>query len=406
MAFTDAKVKAVKPGKTRRIVWEDGRTGLGIRVSPQGRKSWIFMYMFGPTARMMTLGVYPEVGLADANLKRSKARSALAMGIDPGSGLVEANKANREALTVADLVEEYLELWARPRKRSAKEDERMLRKDVIPAMGTRKAKDIKRRDILTMLDTMIARGCTTTANRTLAVTRKMFQFAVGRDILEISPCHDIHAPAPENQRDRILADDEILALWVGLDKANMTHGVRLALRFMLVSAQRKSEVASAPKCEFDLNAKVWTIPAERAKNGLAHRVPLSPLAMEIIKEAMTLAGDSPWLFPSPFTDKPIIPTAVDHALRKNLAKLGLENLCPHDLRRTGASLITGLGFNRLIVSKILNHVERGVTAVYDRHGYDDEKRMALDAWSRKLEAIFSGAVDAKVIPLIRKELNG
>jgi integrase len=88
-------------------------------------------------------------------------------------------------------------------------------------------------------------------------------------------------------------------------------------------------------------------------------------------------------------------------LRKNLPKLGLENLCPHDLRRTAASLITGLGINRLIVSKILNHVERGVTAVYDRHGYDDEKRMALDAWSRKLGGIINGESGAKVIPLAR-----
>lgn len=406
MAFTDAKVRAIKPGDSRGIVWEDGRTGLGVRISPQGRKTWVYMYRFNGKPRMMTLGVYPALGLADANLKKAEARSALELGVDPGAGLVEAKKADREAITMNELVEEYLEKWARPRKRSAKEDERMLRKDVIPAWGNRKAKDITRRDILALLDSLLERGATTTANRTLAVIRKMFKFAVGRDILDASPCHDIHAPAPENQRDRILTDDEIRAFWLGLDNAGMTHGVRLALRLMLVTAQRKSEVVSAPKSEFDLDAKVWTIPAERAKNSLAHRIPLSPMAFEIINEAMAEAGDSPWLFPSPFTDKSIIPTAVDHALRKNLSRLGLENIHPHDLRRTAASLITGLGINRLIVSKLLNHVERGVTAVYDRHGYDDEKRMALDAWSRKLEAIISGKVEAKVIPMIRKEING
>lgn len=403
MAFTDAKIKGLKRGKERTIVWEDGSTGFGVRISPQGRKSWVYMYRFGGKARMMTLGTYPAMGVADARLKQAEGRSALEEGTDPGATIVVANRANRDAMTVSDLVEEYLEKWARPRKRTAKEDERMLRKDVIPAWGARKAKDIKRRDVLTMLDLMLARGCTTTANRTLAVTRKMFKFAVGRDIVETSPCHDIHAPAPENQRDRILTEDEIKAFWLGLEKAKMTEVVKLALRLLLVSAQRKGEVVSAPKSEFDLDGKVWTIPAERAKNRLAHRVPLSPLAMEIVNKAMTVAGDSPWLFPSPITDKPISPTAVDHALRKNLPRLGLDNLCPHDLRRTAASLITGLGINRLIVSKILNHVETGVTAVYDRHGYDDEKRLALDAWSRKLEAIISGAVDAKVIPLVRRE---
>ncbi|MBF0635285.1 MAG: tyrosine-type recombinase/integrase [Nitrospinae bacterium] len=398
MAFTDAKIRALKLGKKRSIEWGDD--GLGIRVGEK-RKSWVYMYRFNGKPRMMTLGAYPVMGVADANLKRSEAQKLLEDGFDPGSGLVAARKANREAMTVSELVEEYLEKWARPRKRSAKEDERMLRKDVIPAWGDRKAKDIKRRDILTLLDSILERGATTTANRTLAVIRKMFKFAVGRDILDASPCHDIHAPVPENQRDRILTDEEIRAFWLGLDNAGMTHGVRLALRLLLVTAQRKSEVVSAPKSEFDLNAKVWTIPADRAKNKLAHRIPLSPMALEIIHEAIAAAGDSPWLFPSPFKDKPIIPTAVDHALRKNLPKLGLENLCPHDLRRTAASLITGLGFNRLIVSKILNHVERGATAVYDRHGYDDEKRMALDAWSRKLESIINGENMAKVIPFVK-----
>jgi integrase len=402
MAFTDTKIRAIKPGKNRKIVWEDGRTGLGIRVSPQGLKSWIFMFMFNGTARMMTLGRYPAVGLADANLKRAEARSALEQGLAPGAGLVEAKKANREAITVSELVDEYLEKWARPRKRTAKADEQMLRKDVIPAWGTRKAKDITRRDIITLLDSILERGATVQANRILAVIRMMFQFAVGRDILNISPCVQIGKPAPENQRDRILTEDEIKVFWAGLDNASMTEGVKLALRLMLVTGQRKSEVVSAPKSEFDLEGKVWTIPAERAKNGLAHRIPLSPLAMNIINEAMAEAGDSPWLFPSPSKDKPLHRGTVDLALRKNLPKLGLENLCPHDLRRTAASLITGLGINRLIVSKLLNHVERGVTAVYDRHGYDDEKRMALDAWSRKLTAIISGESVAKVIPFKRQ----
>jgi len=183
MAFTDAKVRAIKPGNVRSVVWEDGSTGLGVRISPQGRKTWIYMYRFSGKPRMMTLGVYPALSLVDARLKQAEARSTLEKGYDPGAEIVVANRANREALTVSNLVEEYLEKWARPRKRTAKEDERMLRKDVIPAWGNRKAKDITRRDILTLLDSLLDRGATTTANRTLAVIRKMFKFAVGRDIL-------------------------------------------------------------------------------------------------------------------------------------------------------------------------------------------------------------------------------
>jgi integrase len=105
-------------------------------------------------------------------------------------------------------------------------------------------------------------------------------------------------------------------------------------------------------------------------------------------------------------EKPMIPTSFDHALKRHIDKLGVgESFCPHDLRRTAGTQMTSMGISRLAVGKILNHTERSVTAIYDRHGYDDEKRVALDAWGRKLEGIISGVVDAKVIQLMRKVEN-
>ncbi|WP_153188684.1 tyrosine-type recombinase/integrase, partial [Candidatus Magnetaquicoccus inordinatus] len=107
----------------------------------------------------------------------------------------------------------------------------------------------------------------------------------------------------------------------------------------------------------------------------------------------------PWLFPSRIPGRHVTQTSVDHALRKNLAVLGVESFTPHDLRRTAASLMTGMGISRLVVSKILNHVERSITAVYDRHGYDQEKRLALDAWGRRLESIVTWQPESNVVPL-------
>ena len=141
--------------------------------------------------------------------------------------------------------------------------------------------------------------------------------------------------------------------------------------------------------------------SEKSKNSLPHRVPLSPLALELLQAAKNITGDSPWIFPSPQTDRHITPEAVDHALRRpGLEALGFK-FVPHDLRRTAASLMTGMGISRLVVSKILNHVERGITAVYDRHSYDREKRQALESWALKLKAIVEGA-ESNVIPLIRE----
>jgi integrase len=389
MRFTDRSIAALKPKAKLYEIWEDGRTGLGVRMSPKGRKSWNYMYRFAGKARRMTLGTYPTVSLASARVKHARAKELREKGTDPGALQVERKRAALAAETVADLIEEYLEKWARPRKRSAYEDERILRKDVLPVWGKRKAKEIRRRDVITLLDEIVERGSPIQANRTLAVIRKMFNFAISRDIVDATPVAMVKAPAKENQRDRVLSADEIRTLWKGLDTAPMSAGTKLVLKLELATAQRKGEVVGATVSEFDLEESVWTIPAERSKNGQAHRVPLSALALELIQNARDLAGDSPWLFPSRGGNGPITPHSINYGLRKLLPLINVNNVVPHDLRRTAASGMTSLGISRLTVGKILNHVETGVTAVYDRHSYDAEKRHALDAWAAHLEGLLS-----------------
>jgi integrase len=399
--LTDFQIKNLKAKDKRYTEW--GERGLGVRVTPNGVKTFIFKYRFDGKVTWMTLGTYPELSLADAYEAHADAWKVLRQGINPGAKAINERKEERDAATVATLADEYLEKWAKPRKRSWREDARILQKDVLPAWGYRKAKDITRRNVIGLLDDIVDRGAGIMANRTLATIRKMFNFAVSRDIVSISPCLAVRAPAPEQTRDRVLTTDEIRALWNGLEGANMmAKGTKLALKLQLVTAQRKSEIVSACWDEIDLTDKWWTIPPEKAKNKISHRVPLSPLALELLQAAKYLAGDSPWIFPSPRTDQHITPEAVDHALRRP----GLESLgftfVPHDLRRTTASHLTGMGIPRLVVSKILNHVERGVTAVYDRHSYDREKRQALEAWSRKLgEIIGVKQESSNVIPLMR-----
>jgi len=226
----------------------------------------------------------------------------------------------------------------------------------------------------------------------------VFNFALSRGILETSPCVAIPAPSKENRRDRILDEKEIKALWNKLDNAKMAKATALALKLQLVTAQRKGEVAGAEWKDFDLKERWWTIPAEKAKNNLPHRVPLTSIALELLKEIKTLAVESNWLFPSPYADQHIAETSIDHAVRLNAETFGIEHFTPHDLRRTAASQMTSMGISRLVVGKILNHVEGGVTAVYDRHSYDNEKLQALETWGRKLEGIIFGK-KGKVISL-------
>lgn len=399
MRFTDRTIGALKRKANRYEIWEAGRKGFGVRVSTEGRKTFIYLYRYQGKARRMSIGVYPQMSLADAHVAHANAKKQLEKGVDPGAVAHTAKLEDKRAPTIEAVAAEYIERYAKPHKRSWRKDQRMLAKDVLPVFGKRKAKDITRRDVIVLLDGIVDRGAPIAANRTLEILRKMFNFAVSRDIVGASPCAAVKAPAPEKQRDRVLSKDEIRAFWRGLAAATMTDGIKLALKFQLVTAQRKGEVIAGTWNQFDINSSVWTIPSETAKNKLAHRVPLSPLATELLDRIRALAGDSPFLFPSPSTPGHITPEAVDRAVRNNRDAFGIAHFTPHDLRRTTASHMTAMGISRLVVGKLLNHIEYGVTKVYDRHSYDGEKRQALKTWGRRLQAIVTGEVPSKVVAL-------
>jgi integrase len=400
MRFTDKSINALKSRGERYEVWEDGRTGFGLRVAPSGRKSWLYMFRFAGKARRMTLGVYPEIGLADAGIMLAQAKHKLASGRDPGTEIVDSRKAERQAETVDELFREYLEKYAKPRKRSAHEDERCIEKDVLPYWGSRKAKSITRREGILLLDRIVDRDAPIMANRTLAVVRRVFAFGVDRDILDANPFLGIKPPAKETRRDRVLNDDEIRAFWNGLQSAHMPESARLAIKLLLTTIQRRGEVVEATWSEFDIPKRIWTISASRTKNGIVHTVPLSEAALELLAAIKKDGDDAKWLFPSPrLKDKPIGRGLINHCLAANREVIGVRNLRPHDLRRTGASQMTAMGIPRLVVGKILNHADREVTGVYDRHQYDQEKRHALDVWGARLKTIVSGEPATNVVLL-------
>ncbi|MFN2446733.1 MAG: tyrosine-type recombinase/integrase [Vicinamibacterales bacterium] len=264
---------------------------------------------------------------------------------------------------------------------------------LVARWGGHRLKDIKRRDVRDLLDEIAVRA-PIMANRTLGLIRKMFNFAIEREWLETNPCHMVKPPGDERQRDRVLSEDEIRSVWTAVERESALIFTLFKLR--LLTAQRGGEVQGAAWSEFDLTTGWWTIPGERSKSGLAHRVPLSPQALNLLKTWRETAGDSPWVFPSSRKTGPPI-THAQKAVERVVRTSGVQ-FRGHDLRRTAASLMVGVGVPRLVVSKILNHVETGATAVYDRHGYDREKRTALDAWGRRVDAIVTNQAPANVVP--------
>ena len=265
-----------------------------------------------------------------------------------------------------------------------------------------KAKDITRRDIVKLLNEIVDRSAPIQANRTLTILRRMFRFAVGQAILDLSPCDQVEAPSSENERDRARSETEIRLLWHMLDTASMEPNARRILRLMLVTGQRKGEVMGLHAPEIDYDKGLWVLPASRAKNGREHLIPLSEAALRVLAEAP--ANENGYLFPSKLTGQPYRGQSIDHATRylfdpRPVAKARkrsqqktpppplaglMERFTPHDLRRTVATRMRELWISRGDVKMVLNHVETDVTARYDRYDGLAEKRRALDLWSKNI----------------------
>ncbi len=376
--MTVRSVEAIKPPASGQVdYWDTDHPGFGVRVSAGGRKTWVAMYRHGNLKRRLTIGTYPTLSLAEAREKAIAAHHAVQYsGADPAT----AKKVERAAETFAELAADYIERHAKRQKRSWRKDELILEKDALPRFGNRKAKDITRRDIIAMLDEIVERGAPIQANRTLEIVRKMFNWAIARDILAINPCYRVSKPSAENRSDRVLTGKEIFAVWNALAAEAPLTAATFKLR--LLTAQRGAEVLAM---RWDrISNGWWTIPAEIAKNGFSHRVPLSAPALDLLDDIRPRGEGSEWVFPGASGEGHRV---TIHKAHNRISRRSGVAFVPHDLRRTAASHMTGMGIARLVVSKVLNHVEPGITAVYDRHSYDAEKRSALDMWARRVDEI-------------------
>jgi integrase len=335
-----------------------------------------------PKKRRLTLDRYPALSLSAARQQAQEAILAAARGEDPAA----RTKAEKGAPTFAILARDYLEKHAKAKKRSWREDSRVIERELVPRWGRRKVVAISRRDVHELLDGIVERGSPIQANRTLALVRKIFNWAIGRGMVPANPCLQIEAPAREKQRQRVLSDVELSSLWQAFDAVGPLLGPMFKLR--LLTAQRGGEVASMRWRDIDLDTATWTIPPEAAKNGLAHTVPLSRPAVVLLRDLQIMASSAEWVFPSPRPGQHV--QNVQKAANRVRSASGVQNFVLHDLRRTAASRMTASGTSRLVVSKILNHVEHGVTRVYDRYSYETEKRQALDEWAELLGTMTNG----------------
>ena len=387
----------MKPRNHDYRVWDSKVAGFGVRVKPSGACSYFVAYRT-PTnkTRRYTIGRSEEITPSDARKKAIQILAQVSLGDDPMAIVLETTKVE----TFGDLAAEYVR--RKGNAKSIKEEKRILKRDILPVLGNIPVKKVQRRTVVILIDKIRDRGSKIMANRTQSLIKRVFSFGVFRDVLEESPIRDLKNTR-EKSRDRVLTDKEIAVFLSRVDDLPYSTHLKSALKLILVTGQRPGEVIGAEWEDFDFENGVWNIPGEKTKNRLSHTVPLSTLAAEIIND-IPRRDDSRFLFPAK-RGKAINSathmgvSALAAAIRRHSDVLELDHWSPHDLRRTAASGLASLGVSRLVVSKILNHRERGVTGIYDRYAYEKEKRQALEAWGQKLKDI-SESRQPQVIPMI------
>ena len=367
----------------------DGAPGLNLAALGNGKASWRLRYRpaRGVEKRWHTIGDASTITLGDAIGKARVLMSALQLeGIDPRAEL-DAPKG----MTFDDLFQQWLERRAKQHKKSWQEDVRLYDRHVKCRIGARVASEVTRREIIDQLTDIASKATPIQANRCLSVISVVFSWAVAVEMVEQHPAMRIPKPGIERVRDRVLSHVEIAAIWNALDdilrgqREGMTPRLARLLQVLILTGQRKSEVTNMQASE--LAGEIWIIPSERMKGGRQHAVPLAPVAHQTIRAAISESAPNPRVFPG--KDGGLMePMSVGHALGRLTKSLGLEDVRPHDLRRTCASEMGRLGVQEQVISRVLSHVQSGVTAThYNMHGYMDEKRAALQKWETELTRI-------------------
>ncbi len=410
--------RATSPARGRVEYFDAAFGGLALRVTERGHKSWSLHYRIGGRLRRLTLGNYPALKPVQARHEAQRALDRVREGIDPAEEKRgQRNDVPRGSLSsdaFAAVVEDYL---VRLQKNTApstyREAKRILERDVVSHWRNRAVGSIARGDVGRIVDVIVARGADVHANRVLARVRALFNWAVERGRIPSSPIAGMKPPTKERPRDRVLSDDELRWLWQGCDAIEWPFGPLVKL--LLLTAQRRDEVAGMEWREVDFKRGVWTMPGEKSKNNRTHEVHLSDSALAILKLAphtgddliFTITGSTPV---SGFSRaKNRLDAEMLAAKRKELGKKcdAIPPWILHDLRRTAATGMARLNFPPHVVDKVLNHVSgtiRGVAAVYNRFEYLEQRRAALNAWGRHVTNLVSPA-QPDVIPISTAKIS-
>ena len=377
--ITKAAADRIKPPKEGQVDhFDSSLPGLALRVSRSGRKTWVYFYRHAGKLRRMSFDVFPAMSVSTAHAKWMEARDLVQAGRDPG------RISQAGATDFAGVAAEWLR---RDQEGNRTRDviKRALEREVLPLWGHRQISDIKRRDVLDLIDGIADRGTVTIARRIFGHLHRLFVWSVGRGIIEISPMQNLPKPGSETRRDRVLTDDELRKVWKASDQIG-DYG--LAARLLILTGARREEISKLRWTEI-VDGDI-VLAGDRTKTSEPRTIPLSTAAQAIIK---MLPRNGDFVFKAGLPDWSRAKAKIDELVK-------IPEWRTHDLRRTTATGLQKLGVALQVTEAILGHTSgsrAGIVGVYQRHNYAAEKRAALEAWGAHVMALVEGREPGKVV---------
>lgn len=407
--FEKRVADARKAEKRSEIVDGDG---LYLDVTPAGATTWRYRYRVNGRREKITIGPYPKVGLAEARKQRTiiAGQAALASHTEsipsPAQKREQGKLAERvakQAGTIKELGIRYL-AHLRAQGKKANSVDWQINSYIIPELGSTRTPELTPDQIKRLCD-KIKKKAPASAREVLGTIKRMMKFAKTEGLVAANPAADFDpiSYASKASRERSLSLDELKTFTLGCDNSSMSPLVSAALKLILLTLARKSEIAKSPWSEVNFESALLEIPGERTKNKKAHMIPLPSQAVAILEsirpdrsEGDSIIPHSRWIFPGRFGN-PICDSTLNEAIRA-ANWFGLQRFTIHDLRRTASTILHEQGWDTDVIEKALNHTMRGVRGVYNRAEYLDKRREMLQAWADYLDALKQGA---KVVPIRR-----
>jgi integrase len=375
--LTSKFIEGQKPNPTKRLDFRDElMPGLVLRISTSGTKTFCLHKRINGKMRRLTIGRFGVVSLAEA---RERVRQVL-YEVETGRFEDRTGVEVETKPTLGDVVPDYIEKHAKVHNRDWKRKEALLAK--FTTLHGKRIDEIKRADVVKACD-VIHKYAPVSANRALAHLKHLMGWCVERGMIDASPIAGMKPLSKERSRERVLTDDEMAALWTACGAEGYPFGD--CMKLLMLSGQRRAEVAEMRWSEIDLAKRLWTLPSSRAKNGKQHTVPITDAMLEVLRKAPRFLN-SDYVFTttgkSPVSGFGRVKDRLDKALPEDT-----EPWIIHDLRRTMSTNMAMLGVPQPVTEALLNHktgVVSGVAAIYNVYSHADEKREALAIWSQQL----------------------